>query len=178
MISATLAIPSDPPSLTVRNAYLLINFGDFVDGKTNQTADPYIQLLSVTNSSATHADFQKVRGNTAKWSPAGVESWIRRHLGLVIGVAAGVGALAIAAMVFFCMRNRRVRPTPAGFMNFQSSYKPLGEPAPQAAYDMQPVGGYAPPGQYASSGPYAPPAGPPPGHQQYGSYNNPWDARY
>ncbi|TDL23419.1 hypothetical protein BD410DRAFT_160062 [Rickenella mellea] len=30
----------------MRNMYTLINFGDFVDGSSSKTADPYIQLLS------------------------------------------------------------------------------------------------------------------------------------
>lgn len=45
----------------VRNVYLLINFGDFVDGSPANTADPYIQLLPVTDVTAAHADFVKVR---------------------------------------------------------------------------------------------------------------------
>lgn len=160
--------------LTVRNAYLSINFGDFVDGDTSNKAAPYIQLLSITNDSTTaHNDFVKVRGNSASWNPSGsgASAWVHKHLALVIAVAAALGVLLLGSIGVFCFRNRRIRRTPAGFMNYQSSYQPLNEPAPQAAYDMQPVGGYAPP------------AGPPPGYQGqhqggYGNYNNPWDAHY
>ena len=149
--------------LAVRNAYLSINYGDFVDGDTNTTADPYVQLLSITNDTAeTHSDFQKVRGNAVALNgTAGAGAWVRSHLPLVIGLAAGLGALLLAAIAFCCLRNRKMRRTPMGFMNFQSSYQPLGRPAPQAAYDMQPVGGYGAPPQ-----------------QHPGNYNNPWDAHY
>lgn len=40
----------------MRNAYLLINYGDFVDGTTTK-APPYVQLLSVTDPTAAHQDF-------------------------------------------------------------------------------------------------------------------------
>ncbi len=44
----------------VRNVYLLINYGDFVDGTTNK-APPYVQLLSLTNATAAHLDFVQAR---------------------------------------------------------------------------------------------------------------------
>jgi hypothetical protein len=149
---------------TVRNTYLYINFGDFVDGKLDQVADPYIQLLPLTNdTSAVHNDFVKVRGgsravNTSKSFAERVKS----HLAIVIAVAAGAGLLILGGIAFCCLRNRKIRRTPAGFMNLQSSYQPLHEPAP-SSYDMAPVGGFAPP------------SGPPP---QHGNYNNPWDSHY
>ncbi|KAI0052261.1 acid protease [Auriscalpium vulgare] len=46
----------------LRNVYLLINAGDFVD-QTSNKANPYIQLLSTTNSTAAHLDFVNVRLN-------------------------------------------------------------------------------------------------------------------
>lgn len=45
----------------VRNVYLLINFGDFVDGSNSSVADPYIQLLSTTDLNAAHSDFVNTR---------------------------------------------------------------------------------------------------------------------
>ena len=45
----------------MRNAYLLIDFGDFVDGSNSSVADPYIQLLSITDLSAAHIDFVNAR---------------------------------------------------------------------------------------------------------------------
>lgn len=149
---------------TVRNVYFYVNFGDFVDGKTNQTADPYIQLLSTTNNtSEAHSDFVKVRGDSKSWDPNGssILAKIRAHLPIVIGVSVGVGVLLIGSIAFCCLRNRRLSRTPAGFMNFQSSYQPLHEPAPPS-YDMSSMGG----GGY----------GHPP--QQHANYNNPWDSHY
>jgi hypothetical protein len=48
---------------TVRNAYQLIDFGDFVDGSDENVADPYIQLLSITDRAKAHEDFVNVRLN-------------------------------------------------------------------------------------------------------------------
>ncbi|TDL23417.1 acid protease [Rickenella mellea] len=45
----------------LRNLYLLINFGDFVDGSSSKTADPYIQLLSITDVADAHSDFVKIQ---------------------------------------------------------------------------------------------------------------------
>ena len=68
----------------------------------------------------------------------------------------------LGLLAFCCLRNRKMRRTPAGFMNFQSSYQPLHEPAPPS-YDMSSMGG---------GGGY--------GHQpqQHANYNNPWDSHY
>ncbi len=52
----------DPPH-QVRNVYLLVDYGDFVDGSVNTTADPYVQLLSITDPTAAHANFVDVRLN-------------------------------------------------------------------------------------------------------------------
>ncbi|EJF65327.1 acid protease [Dichomitus squalens LYAD-421 SS1] len=45
----------------LRNAYMLINFGDFVDGSLAKVGDPYIQLLPLTDPAEAHADFVKIR---------------------------------------------------------------------------------------------------------------------
>ncbi len=44
----------------VRNVYLLINSGNFVDGTTNK-APPYAQLLSLTDAGTAHLDFVQTR---------------------------------------------------------------------------------------------------------------------
>ncbi|KAI5122014.1 hypothetical protein M0805_008006 [Coniferiporia weirii] len=41
----------------LRNVYLLINFGDFVEGSNSSVAPPFIQLLSTLNRTAAHLDF-------------------------------------------------------------------------------------------------------------------------
>lgn len=155
----------------MRNVYLYINFGDFVDGKINKTADPYIQLLSTTNdTSEAHSDFVKVRGSSKSWNPSGsVLDRIRAHLPLVIGLSVAAGVLLIAAIAFCCLRNRKMRRTPAGFMSFQSSYQPLHEPAPPS-YDMNTMGG----GGYAQQPGYVQQPQP----QHGNNYNNPWDSHY
>ncbi|CDO77320.1 hypothetical protein BN946_scf184775.g10 [Trametes cinnabarina] len=45
----------------LRNAYMLINFGDFVDGALAKVGDPYVQLLPLTDPAEAHADFVQVR---------------------------------------------------------------------------------------------------------------------
>lgn len=52
---------SDLCIYTIRNVYLLINFGDFVDGSNSSVADPFIQLLSTTNASSAYLDFVNQR---------------------------------------------------------------------------------------------------------------------
>ncbi|KZS90408.1 acid protease, partial [Sistotremastrum niveocremeum HHB9708] len=47
----------------LRNTYTLINFGDFVDVNSSVTADPYIQLLSLTDPGQAHQDFVSTRLN-------------------------------------------------------------------------------------------------------------------
>ncbi|KAF8271974.1 aspartic peptidase domain-containing protein [Lactarius quietus] len=44
----------------LRNVYLLINYGDYVDG-ANTTASPYVQLLSTTDPASAHLEFVNVR---------------------------------------------------------------------------------------------------------------------
>ncbi|KAI5122263.1 hypothetical protein M0805_007127 [Coniferiporia weirii] len=47
----------------LRNVYLLIDFGDFVDGSASSIGDPYIQLLPTTSSASAHTDFVNTRLN-------------------------------------------------------------------------------------------------------------------
>ena len=162
----------------VRNAYTYINFGDFVDGSTSTTADPYVQLLPLsTNASERHSDFLAVRGNSP-WSPTGASlgERIRAHLGLVIGIAVAAGVLLIAAIAGCCVYSRRKQRKTVFFQATQP-YQQLHEPAPEA-YDMHAV-----PGQHGAAyqgGPVPPAAG---GQQGFRpgynpGYSNPWDARY
>lgn len=136
----------------VRNVYMSVNFGDFVDGSPSTTANPYIQFLPTTNDTAeAHSDFVKVRGESS-WDPSSGDSLlgkIRAHLPLVIGVCVAVGVVLIGLIVC-CLRHRPMGKTPAGFMNFQSSYRPLHATAPGEAYDLHHVGNADPPA-YASA---------------------------
>lgn len=45
----------------LRNAYALLNFGDWVDDTSIDRGDPYIQLLPLTDPAAAHTDFVNVR---------------------------------------------------------------------------------------------------------------------
>ncbi|PSR78178.1 hypothetical protein PHLCEN_2v7510 [Hermanssonia centrifuga] len=96
----------------LRNAYLYINFGDFIDGETNDTADPYIQLLSTTNdSSKARSEFVEARGYPKYRGSSGL-TWILSHLSLVVGLTATLLVLITAAIVFCCVRSRRNRKPP------------------------------------------------------------------
>ncbi|KAI0267614.1 aspartic peptidase domain-containing protein [Russula aff. rugulosa BPL654] len=43
------------------NVYLLMNYGDFIDGSTPNSSDPYVQILSTTDPAQAHADFVAAR---------------------------------------------------------------------------------------------------------------------
>jgi hypothetical protein len=54
----------------VRNAYTLMDFGDFVSDTSNDRGDPFMQLLSITNTAQAHQDFVKARLNGVDTSGA------------------------------------------------------------------------------------------------------------
>ncbi|KAL7281692.1 hypothetical protein ACG7TL_005010 [Trametes sanguinea] len=45
----------------LRNAYILMSFGDFVDGSVTQAGEPYVQLRSLTDPAEAHEDFVQQR---------------------------------------------------------------------------------------------------------------------
>ena len=47
--------------LSVRNAYLLVDYGNFIEGSSSSPPDPYVQLLPLTNEKDAHHDFVIVR---------------------------------------------------------------------------------------------------------------------
>jgi hypothetical protein len=47
----------------VSNVYILFNYGDFIDGSTPNSSDPYVQILSTTDPAQAHADFVATRLN-------------------------------------------------------------------------------------------------------------------
>lgn len=104
----------------VRNVYMLIDYGDFVDGTTKK-APPYAQLLSLTDSAVAHSDFVQVRLDgvdttgmqvfTAERpvsSPA-VPTNNRRHTKKVViyGVIAGSLILVFFAVTAYIIMKRR-----------------------------------------------------------------------
>ncbi|KAH9065098.1 acid protease [Lactarius deliciosus] len=81
------------------NVYLLIDYGDFVDG-TTKTDDPYVQLLPMTDPAAAHADFVATRLNqkdTASSQPnsgsGGPKGLFEKHKISILAGAAAAGAL-------------------------------------------------------------------------------------
>ena len=172
----------------MRNAYLLVDFGDFVDGTTN-TTNPYIQLLSTTNDSTNaHQDFVKVRlsggsnGSTTsdnKTSSSPISSKIRKILVIAGGIGLAILGL-LAALCFCCFRKRSGRAAAPTMGYGGPTYRPLEEPAPNAAVET-----HAMPNLNYNTGPYT--QGPPAygGEQPYDprydnqpQYQTAWDHRY
>jgi len=163
----------------LRNAYLLVDYGDFVNGTTT-IANPYVQLLSTTNDSANaHQDFVKVRlsggGNGSSQSDRKtLTSTSPKGKTIVIAAAAiGLAFLALLTGVCLCcLRKRRGYlgpPAPGGFSG--QSYRPLQDPAPHAAVET-----HAMPDLNYNAG-----QGPPAYRDQHGSqqqYQTAWDHRY
>ncbi|KAF7977727.1 hypothetical protein HWV62_2792 [Athelia sp. TMB] len=177
----------------LRNAYLLVNFGDFVDG-TSVTANPYVQLLSLTNNTAeVHKDFVNVRlggkdttinlnnGNgsssSSSSSSTSPKNWWDKLSSttkkIIIASAAGGACLIVLLLAFCCCcRSRGARANAGtGVMGFGGqTYRPLNEPAPGAATETYalPNVGYNQP--------------PPPGYGNYPysqqQYQTAWDPRY
>lgn len=162
----------------LRNAYMLVNFGDFVDGTSN-TANPYVQLLSLTNNTAeVHKDFVNVRlggkdttinlnngtsSSSSSSSSSSPKSWWNNLSSttkkiIIASAAAGVGLIVLLVAFCLCCRRRGGQ-----------AYRPLNEPAPGAASDTYalPNVGYNQPQQGYGNYPYS--------QQQY---QTAWDHRY
>ncbi|KAI0675315.1 acid protease [Trametes maxima] len=125
----------------LRNAYMLINFGDFVDGALAKVGDPYIQLLPLTEPTEAHRDFVQVRmggidrSSDFKLLPAlpntddddnssddkdGGEDNIKKYLPYIIAgsVAGGLIFIALVGYAIFGGSSKKYRklhePAPAG----------------------------------------------------------------
>ena len=155
--------------------YVLLNYGDFIDGSTSNTANPYVQFLSTTDPAAAHADFVATRlqgkdtsgsqHNTGSGSSgnsgSSSKSFFQKYKYPIIAGAALVVLGLVSTAIFLMTRRRR-----------KATYRPLFEPAPAGDMQMQYVAGYnpAPAPQYA----------PPPMGSQYGppttgpQYADPW----
>lgn len=168
----------------MRNAYLLVNFGDFVDGTSN-TATPYVQLLSTSNDTAkVHTDFVNVRlggkdstvnlndgthNTSSSSSSSSPKNWWSNLSSttkkIIIGAAAGAVLLLVLLVGFCCCCRGKKGRAGAGTMGFGGqSYKQLNEPAPDS-YALPNVGYQQPPGY-----------GQQPHSQQ--QYQTAWDHRY
>jgi len=120
----------------------VLNYGDFIDGSTSNTSNPYVQILSTTDPAAAHADFVATRlggkdttgSQTFKGSGSGSGSnkssgFFQKYRTSIFVVAAVGGIAAFLAAVYLVTRRRK------------SAYRPLHDPAP-AAMPMQHVTGY------------------------------------
>ena len=114
-------------SLLVRNAYLLVNFGDFVDGKQDKVANPYVQLLPTTEPVEAHNDFVQIRLKgvdttsgqrfldtytpsgppDVKQNTGGFSSWLAKNQTILIAVGASVGGVLLILFTFLCCCRRR-----------------------------------------------------------------------
>ncbi|KAJ7636236.1 aspartic peptidase domain-containing protein [Roridomyces roridus] len=127
----------------LRNVYVLINFGDFVAG-SNSKADPYIQLLSITDLAQAHTDFVNERLNgtdttVSLYGPSGALELVatqnkngttggtsrQTQIMIGLGVLDGVILLGLIVAIFAC-RKGRIAASPM-------AYRPLSLPAPGKA---------------------------------------------
>jgi hypothetical protein len=159
--------------VAVRNVYLLINFGDFVDGTTTK-APPYVQLLSVTDPATAHQDFVQTRlagvdttglqvlSDQPASSPDHVSTHHEDHRTrtIVISVVAGsLALLSFAGAAFIALKRRRRRnfvthsAIGTGSSYDHTAYHPLQHAPPGEVHMVQ---GYHSDAGYASMyDPYA-----------------------
>lgn len=132
----------------VTNVYLLIDYGDFVDATTSNTASPYVQLLSTTNPAAAHNDFVATRLNGSDTSGSqhnpgsssgsgnnnngsvGAKGFFEKYKIPIIAGAAGTVILLLVTAAFVQFRSRK------------PAYRPLFDPAPAGSMQMNTVSGY------------------------------------
>lgn len=151
----------------VRNVYLLVNFGDFVDGSVNTTANPYVQILSTTDPTAANADFANVRLNQtnnngsgltdealrAKPPPVDISSssnnntssnvktaFLREKIPIIIVSSIGGALILIGLIAVYRSRDRFAKRGGGSIANTYQTYQRLSVPAP--AGNMHQVRGY------------------------------------
>ena len=160
------ALSSYPALAAVRNAYLLVNYGDFVDRAATK-APPYVQLLSVTDPTAAHLDFANTRPSAtttgmemyASEIPDVIPSPSRNHRqtrAIVIGSVVGgcVFLISVVAIGYIAWRRQHRRhfavgPTfssvDKGLSHDHIMYHPLefappsGESNPAQGHHTEPV---------------------------------------
>jgi len=111
----------------LRNAYTLLNLGDFVDDTSATRGAPFVQFEPLTNPTQAHKEFVTVRlggvdtTGDSQWklsshqqsSPVSKGERIQHIEGFAIRneitIAVCVGVVIILAFVFFCLRQRRSR---------------------------------------------------------------------
>ncbi|KAJ7029306.1 aspartic peptidase A1 [Mycena alexandri] len=131
----------------LRNAYALMDFGDWVDGASVDTGDPYIQLLPLTDATAAHADFVKVRLAGMQHSPVSAEEKKKKYEELVLSrwpyilVGCLVGVALIVGLIIWrcCCRRGKGRQKSQTYLPLQVQGSP-GAPHPQGGYPHQQQG--------------------------------------
>lgn len=132
----------------MRNTYLYVNFGDWIEGSPS-TADPYVQLLSTTNDAEAHQEFVQVRiegqNNSALKADLGKTSNKNKNknkkkkplskvvLIIIIAVVVLVIIAGIALTVLFCCLKKRRKSAGAGA---SATYSTLEAPAPIASTEL------------------------------------------
>ncbi|KAI0261787.1 aspartic peptidase domain-containing protein [Gloeopeniophorella convolvens] len=150
----------------LRNAYLLIDFGDLVDGSANTTADPFVQLLSITDPALAHADFVNVRLNNASAAPPSTtftppnntgdealiasapssshstvkSSFLKEKIPIIVASSVGAALVLIGTLVLYRTRSRIAKRGRNSLANTYRSYQRLEAPAP--AGEMRQVRAY------------------------------------
>jgi hypothetical protein len=88
----------------VRNVYALYNYGDFVDGLRNKTADPFIQFLPITSDTTeAHSDFISVRGNP----PSSNSSSFHLGTSAIVGIICAAVFVLASLVTFFVHRHQK-----------------------------------------------------------------------
>ena len=171
---STPILAYDPVSLAlsplVRNSYLLVNFGDFIDGKQDKVANPYVQLLPTTELVEAHNDFVQIRlkgvdttgGQTFldNFTPSGppdvkqsnnssgFSGWLARHKTILIAVGASLGGvLLLLFTVLCCCRRRRSNVREKNGRKVRFNGAPVGGKGGyrQVHEATHPAGSYPPP---------------------------------
>jgi hypothetical protein len=132
--------------------YLLLDYGDFIDGSTSNKDDPYIQAVSTTDVAEGHKDFVEARlsgkDTTTPHSSSSngnnddnkkSKGFFQKYRIPIFVGAAVAGFAAVSGAVWFVTRRRKRAAV----------YRPLFEPAPAGDMQMQYVTGYNAGGQYA-----------------------------
>jgi len=139
----------------LRNTYMLVNFGDFVDGSPKNTNDPFIQLLPTTDDLAeAHSDFVSLRLNgiddtgNFRLLPASVlppsddnsaddnksfSEKIHPYLPYIIAGASALGALLIGSILWCVCSSRKKK-----YQKLHEHRAPVGHEQPPPFQEYQP----------------------------------------
>ncbi|KAH7885425.1 aspartic peptidase domain-containing protein [Phlebopus sp. FC_14] len=145
----------------LRNAYMLVNFGNLLNAATPSSSTAYIQLLPITNGAQAAQDFASVRqggasgdangdelgslfhSSSSSSSSSGTTYKTNKLAPWIIGVIVGGAVLLIlfVSCIWCCCFRRRNKhktaPTTNVWTGYNArNYRPVNEPSPEAAYDV------------------------------------------